>query len=222
MAAPRPSKNLIVLIIIIIILVILVIFTVWWAYSVNPHHVEKWWESKLSKTYKQNELHRRDLNVENIVERIQQYSENIYSEAIHNYDDSNILHVKSVVGWTGVSKKIPSLKKSLFKNNDRVLACRIFIVEPNKTFLQTKRSSHFSKFKTIYSIDKFNKVREVTTEKNSNNTDSIKIFIELEIKSIIPSSYHNTCNNIFYRFLRHNKYNKKIFNSLNKNVSETG
>lgn len=206
-----------ILIIVIIILVILVIFTVWWAYSINPHHIEKWWESKLRRTYKQNELHKRDLNIENIVERIERYSENIYSETIHNCDDSNILNVKTVVGWTDISKKIPSIKKSLFKNDDRVISCRIFMLNPTKTFL-LKKSSHFSKFKTIYSIDKFNEVREITAEKNINNTEAVKIFIELEIKSIIPSSYHNICNNIFYRFLRHNKYNKKTFNSLNKNA----
>lgn len=190
---------------------------VWWAYETDPHRISIWWEGKLKHKFGQRPPS--DISID-VMEQMRSYAGEIYAEAVETKSPHTTSHLKHVVDWTDLSHRVPSMKKCLYKFRDRLISAKIYVVAPTKTFTWSPRR-HLSSFVNFYSITKDDTVTEVTTN-TLTNSDAIDLIIaELEFTSKFPSKSYGWANNVFYRFLRHNKQNKKSFKRVNKNASAT-
>ena len=208
---------MIILIIIIIVIVILIIFVVWWAYETNPQPVIEWWEKKLHGPYHQYSFSHNQEISRGVLHQLEEYSKDIYTECTSLDIHNKLVNIKHLVDWTSLSQNTPSIKKCLYKYRPDLVSCQIVLVSSGKTFT-AHRYKHYNKFRLIYSIDPNEQVEHISTEKVFNSTDSTKIVMILEFMQRFPSHFHTSGNKLLHRFLRHNKYNKKVFQKLHKNV----
>lgn len=198
-------------------IVILIIFTVWWAHETSPQPIINWWESRLGRTYNQfNFSHNKEVE-RDVEERLRNYVKDIYFECTSLVSSAKTAHVKHLVDWTSLSQNTPSIKKCLYKYRNELISCQVISVPPGRNFTSSEYKHH-SKFRTVFSLDSNDNVEKIGTEKITNFTSAPQIILILEFSQKFPSSYHNWCNNLFHRFLRHNKYNQKSFKKINKNV----